>query len=555
MDWLKQLSQPTYTVLADRGLKVMARDGTRLACDVFRPDASGTFPALLSYSVYGKDIQRSAERRLPLSPARGNGGLEAGNTEFFVSRGYVHVIADCRGSGDSDGVYDFQGRREQEDGYDLIEWISAQPWCNGNVGMLGMSYFAVIQYLVAATQPPHLKAIAPYEAYSDRYRHSVYHGGILNEGFYHQWWGHVSVGTMRPLSFRYLGEEEALKRARALMKTPEVADSPFLYITLKYPEKNPLLFDFLINPHDGPFYWERSPCRYFEKIKIPCFIAARWSGWPIHLPGALAAWAGIDTPKRMLLMETPSIHGPLRPWDDHKEEILRWYDHWLKGNDTGMMDEPPIRLLIKGSDRWLDADQWPPKGVQWTKLHLTAEGSLTGEEPSSTDKKTEFVNDPAILPGQRAPHLQFSTEPLLEPLAVIGPIALRLQASLNRSDATLIVSLKDRAPDGSEHIVTKGWLRASHRQVDESRSKPGQPFHPHQGGEPIELGRRYVFAIDVRETAHEFLRDHRLILEIAGQDTAADDPIWYHLCNPVATRHILHFDASEKSHVVLPVLR
>lgn len=420
--------------------------------------------------------------------------------------------------------------------------------------MLGMSYFAVVQYLVAATQPPHLKAIAPYEAYTDRYRHSVYHGGILNEGFFHQWRGHVSVGTMAPLSFRYFGEAEARRRAAEVMKTPEVENSPFLYITLKYPEKNPLLFDFLINLHDGPFYWERSPVRLFDRIRIPCFIAARWSGWPIHLPGALSAWAGIDAPKRMLLMETPSAHGPLRPWDDHKDELLRWYDHWLKGVDTGVMDEPPIRMLVKGSGRWIGAVDWPLPQVRWVKAQLTADGGLVLDDASGCIGTLEFVNEPALFPAQAAPGLRFSTGRLSEALTLAGPIALNLHASLDQRDATWIVSLLDRAPDGSERVVTKGWLRASHWRTEEARSRPGAPCHPHDRTEPIESGKRYVFAIEIRETAHEFVAGHELVLKVAGQDTKSEDPIWYHLCNPVPTRHTLHVGGEDGSHLVLPIL-
>ena len=270
--WRAKVSQPTHTMRVERGATIVARDGTRLACDVYRPEAPGRYPALLSYSHYGKDLQHVTGKRAPLSPLIGNGGLEAGDSEYFVTRGYVHVIADARGSGDSAGEYCYQGPNEQTDGYDIIEWMATQPWCDGNCGMLGMSYFAVMQYMVAAQQPPHLKAIVPYEALTDRYRQSVYHGGLLNEGFWHQWWGHVSVDGMRPLSYDVLSEDEIAQRVAALMETPEVRHSPYLHIQLKYPRKNPLLFGWLLEPFDGPFYWERSPNRMFDRIRIPTFL-------------------------------------------------------------------------------------------------------------------------------------------------------------------------------------------------------------------------------------------------------------------------------------------
>ena len=274
-DWRTRLSGPEHAVYEERDRFVAMRDGVRLAVDIFRPESPGRFPALVSFSPYGKDIQKITEVQRPLNPRYGNGGQEAGDTGYFVERGYVHVVADTRGAGDSGGTYDNYGPREQDDGYDLIEWIAAQPWCDGNVGMLGMSYFAVVQHLIAATQPPHLKAIAPYEAYTDRYRHSVYHGGIFNEGFFHQWWGHVSIGTLRPPIYGILSDNEIADRVAALMRTPEVEGNPYLHIQLKYPEKNPLLFDFMLQPFDGPYYWERSACTMLIASKAPCSLLPR----------------------------------------------------------------------------------------------------------------------------------------------------------------------------------------------------------------------------------------------------------------------------------------
>lgn len=552
-EWSQKVSQPQYSMLEEKNQLVPMRDGVRLACDVFRPDAPGKYPALLSYSLYGKDIQKVTEVQRPLSPRHGNGGQEAGDTRYFVSRGYVHVIADTRGAGDSEGEYNFQGKTEQEDGYDLIEWIAAQPWCDGNVGMLGMSYFAVVQNLIAATQPPHLKAIAPYEAYTDRYRHSVSHGGILNEGFFHQWWGHVSIGTMQPLAFKYQSKEEIARRVAELNQTKEVQDSPYLYIQLKYPEKNPLLFDFLVEPHDGPFYWERSAYTMFDRIKIPVLLMARWSAWPIHLAGAFQAWEGIDAPKKMIIMETQEVTGPRRPWRDHQDILLRWYDHWLKGNDTGMMEESPVRILVKGKNEFRDEREWPLARTRWTKFWLRTGGVLASGEPGPEGMDT-FTNDPYILQGKFAPGLDFATAPLEEDLEVTGPIALYLSAALDRPDATWVVTLKDQLPDGTARVVTKGWLRASHRAVDPGRSKPHKPYHPHTENVPVPLGEVIEYAIELRETSMVFQRGHRLLLEVRGQDTQTEDPIWYHLCNPHATRHTVHCGPRHPSYLLLPVI-
>jgi putative CocE/NonD family hydrolase len=537
----------------ERGVTILARDGTRLACDVYLPEVPGRYPALLSYSHYGKDLQRVTGERAPLSPLIGNGGLEAGDSEYFVSRGYVHVIADARGSGDSEGEYCYQGPKEQEDGYDIIEWMAAQEWCDGNCGMLGMSYFAVMQYLVAAQQPPHLKAIVPYEALTDRYRQSTYHGGLLNEGFWHQWWGHVSVDGMRPLSFDYLDQKEIDRRVAALMETPEVQRSPYLHIQLKYPNKNPLLFSWLLEPLDGPFYWERSPYRMFDRIKIPTFLVTRWTSWAVHLAGAFEAYEGIDAPKKLLIMETASRLGPLRPWSDHHDLILRWYDHWLKGIDTGFMDEPPIRILVKGKDEYRDEHEWPLKRTEWTRMYLGESGTLTLRNPDQ-EGQASFVNEPNLPPGQHATGLAFESAPFEADVEMTGPVALYLQGRLDQPDATWVVTVRDVAPDGTSRTITKGWLRASQRELDPEKTKDYRPYQKHLRRENLVVGKAYAYAIEIREMSNVFLRGHRIALDIKGQDTTAEDPIWVHTCNAVATTHTVQFGGASEAFLLLPFI-
>ena len=552
-DWKSRLSPARYAMRVDKDVVLTARDGARVAVDVYRPDAPGRFPALLSMSPYGKDIQRVGEVALPVNPVRGNGGQEAGDSTYFVPRGYVHVVADVRGSGDSGGEFSYGGRLEQEGGYDLVEWIAGQPWCDGNVGMLGMSYFGRIQLLTAAQNPPHLRAIAPLEANTDAYRHAVYHGGIFCLGFFRQWWGHVSVGHTPPSTYRELGEAEVARRVRALLPTDEVRNHPALHIALRFPEKNPVLFDHLIQPLDGPYYWERSAWTKLDRIRIPCLLGVRWSAWPIHLPGAFAAWEAIDAPKKLLLYETESPYGPMRPWRDHHDLILRWYDHWLKGNDTGMMKEPPIRLLVKGTGEWRVEHEWPLARTRWTKLFLRANGVLS-ETPPDAEPPDEFTNEPFLLPAQAVPGLHYATPPLAEPLEVTGPLALVLHASLDRSDATWMVVIRDVAPDGTSRIVTKGWLRASHRQLDPKRSKPYQPYHPHTESVPVTPGAATEYAIEIREAANVFKAGHRLVLDIRGQDTPAEDMLFFHLGNQQKTVHTIHHDRANASYLLVPAI-
>jgi predicted acyl esterase len=376
---------------------------------------------------------------------------------------------------------------------------------------------------------------------------------VLNEGFFHQWWGHVSIGTMQPLIYDYLSKEEVSRRVAALMQTPEVQESPYLHIQLKYPEKNPLVFDFLVQPHDGPYYWERSAYTMMDRIKIPVLLMARWSGWPIHLAGAFQAWEGLATTKKMMIMETKETSGPRRPWRDHQDIILRWYDHWLKGNDTGFMDEPPIRLLIKGKNEYRDEQEWPLARTKWTKMYLGPNGTLSLSR-AVTEGSGSFKNDPDLPPNQHAPGITFTSAPFDVPTEMTGPVALYVHARLDQTDATWIVTVRDVAPDGTSRTVTKGWLRASQRELDVEKSRPYQPYQKHARRETLEPGQSYEFAVEIRETSNVFLPGHRIALDIKGQDTTAEDPIWVHTCNAIPTTHTVQFGGKFDSYLLLPVI-
>jgi X-Pro dipeptidyl-peptidase (S15 family) len=166
----RNLSEPEYEMMREVDLAVPTRDGTILQADVYRPVAEGQFPVLIAASVYPRQIQ---DIGAPM------GFIEAGASDFFVPRGYVHVIANVRGTGGSGGTYTLFDQTEREDLYDLVEWAAAQPWSDGNVGMIGISYFAMTQLEAASERPPHLKAIFPLEVSTDLYQ-TVWHNGLLN---------------------------------------------------------------------------------------------------------------------------------------------------------------------------------------------------------------------------------------------------------------------------------------------------------------------------------------------------------------------------------------
>ncbi|MDP2932495.1 MAG: CocE/NonD family hydrolase [Chloroflexota bacterium] len=562
-DWHDLVSQPKYKLKVEKNVMVPMRDGTRIAIDIYHPDARGKFPALLSTANYSKDVQAlPIPKGTPIDFRLGNGGIEAGNSEYFVSRGYVHVNADARGTGFSEGQYGFLGRKEQEDGYDLIEWMAKQPWCSGNVGMLGMSYFAMIQYLIAGLNPPHLKAIFPFEGTHDIYRSFCYHGGIFDFGFFFQWWPHLTAHTMEPLD---MPPAEFKRRVEEMLKNEDVLGHPNIYIPLVWQDRNPIMLYPCIQPYDGPYYQERSGYTKFDKIKIPTYCLSRWTTWLFHLPGALAAYNGINAPKK-LTIGLPEASGKDkyvfsvgRPWFEGHDVILRWYDHWLKGIDTGIMEEPPINILVQGTDKWRYENEWPLARTKWTKFYLRQGGKLNQTPSSSGEEPESFVNKPTVKPSEKVPQLQYVTEPLARDLEITGPSAFYFNASLSNPDANWMVEIHDISPDGSRRLVTMGWLKASHRELDVAKSKPYQPYHPHTRSLPVEPGKIYEYAIDVRETSNVFQAGHRMQLIVKGQDSPYEGPehfreTHYHLLNMKETKHTIYHTPQYQSYLLLPVI-
>ncbi|MFC1868516.1 CocE/NonD family hydrolase [Thermodesulfobacteriota bacterium] len=544
-------SSPMYKVKEEKDVHIKMRDGIRLAADIRRPDAQGKFPALLAMCPYSKEVQS-----LPLPPQhRGSplwfGSLEAGDSEYFVSRGYVHVIADIRGTGYSEGEYwNMFSRKEQEDGYDLVEWLAQQDWCDGNVGMVGISYFAIIQYLVAAQQPPHLKAIFPLDGWGDLYRDIAYHGGMLNAAFFRYLWSSEIAATGNVSAMEKTISSEQLKGLIEEAKSNEdLRINPFLYVILANPQMNPMLFDLMLNPNDGPFYWERSAYTKYDKIKIPVYLGSRWDGFFLHLPGALKGYMGIDTPKKLII--TPRSYE--RPWHEYHELVVKWYDYWLKGIDTGIMDEPPIKMFVRGANQWRFENEWPLARTEWTKLYLRSHKRLLREPESYSHEPDCFVHQSPVITFDIHP-LEYLSPPMPQDMELTGPIALYLYASIDTPDTNWIVTLSDVDMRGLATKLTGGWLKASHRILDEDKSKPWQPCHTFMAPQPVVPGQIHEYAIEITPTSNVFKAGHRLKLEIKSSDFSMENPRFYHLPSSKATLHKIYHDKEHPSHLLVPVI-
>ena len=340
------------------------RDGIKLSCDMWRPDAKGKFPAVLGFHMYHptgqtgpiKPVALSTAQWRPAGQERTNASLEAGDPTFFARRGYAHVVCNARGTAKSEGKWQFSGPEEIKDVYEVIEWIAAQPWCDGNVAMFGVSYFAWTQAFVAALNPPHLKTIfAPWGA-TDLYRDLFYRGGMF-AAYWPIGWSQTSLvyGNVRPENFskKDLGEKGYRKAIDELLEDEDIKAIPELVAILRNPEAgpNPFIVDLALHRTFDKYWQDRTVD--LTKIKIPAYFGGDWHGFGQHLPGALRSFQTVKGPKKLII--GPPVYLD-RPLYQLQHEAVRWFDHWMKGIDTGIMEEPSIRAFIMGTGEWKNAE-------------------------------------------------------------------------------------------------------------------------------------------------------------------------------------------------------
>ena len=545
-----------YGIKVEKDVFVMVRDGVRVAVNIYRPDADGKFPALLAMGGYGKELQECLIPPQPLarSPVW-DGNIEAGDTTQIVPRGYVHVIGDVRGVGNSEGEYPGIGStQEGEDCADVIEWIAKQPWCDGNVGMIGNSYYGQIQLVTAIQQPPHLKAIFVAHVWADFYE-EVYRGGVLGLFFYGLWDGRHGTSGYAPKNavskmVKTLSKDELERRRQELLKHPDISHYPNLYHLLNYPQKNPQFFDFLMNPLNGPFWSDLSIYGSYDKIKVPVFVVGKVAH---EANGFWDVYAGIHTPKRMLVKPGPPEE---RPWREDLELMMKWYDYWLKGEKNDVMDGPPIRMFVQGVNQWRNESEWPLPGIEWTKCYLRRwEGLSFGPELLQPEPDC-FLQQPLFLSNKRD-SVEYISPPMPENLEVIGPAAFNFFASIDQDDTNWIARLYDLGPGGTITRLGKGYLRASHRALDPAKSKEYAPSHPHSKTEPVVPGKVYEYNLSFGVLTNVFLPGHRIKLTIESLESPRDPEmqIHYHprLGGGRTTLHKIYRNSEYPSHVVLPV--
>ncbi|WP_280261183.1 CocE/NonD family hydrolase [Nocardia abscessus] len=543
----RNLSTALHGTTREDNVPIPVRDGTQLMADIHRPDEEGRFPALLAAAPYPRQLQDLG------APAA---IIEAGASDYWVPRGYAHVIANLRGTVGSGGVYTFFDGQERKDLFDLVEWIAEQPWCDGNVGMIGISYYAMSQLEAATQRPPHLGALFPFNV-TVQVREAVYHNGLLNEAFVNPWIHALGVLSAHGDRLYRKGMSRLLRQFLAIpaihrrfRQTDAVQVHRRLRLISRFGhDAHPWngLLEAVATDHPTRDAWwdERDLTGLLADVDIPVYLGGEWSSVPLHLTGLFEAWDA--------LAHNPHVHMAMLgdhslpwPWESMHIEALAWFDYWLKGRDTGILEGPTIRYWLPGAEQWRTADSWPPPATH-TALALSADGSLTADErPGERSYATDGA-DP--MPVQ----LSWTSDPLPDDIDMVGHPELRLTATSSATDTAWILLLQDVGPDGKATDITQGWLRASMRHVDEDASRTGRPVLPMQARVPVPPGEPVDYRIPLVANARRFQRGHRIRLVLTSDDNREDfQPMLLFSHAPVGTAGVNTVHSS--SRLLLPIL-
>jgi hypothetical protein len=496
-------------------------DGLVLRADVFRPIADGRYPVIITYGVYAKGLSyqegyphqwnKMVEDHSEILEGSTNKyqNWEVTDPERWVPHGYVVIRVDSRGAGWSPGVMDNNSAREIDDLYLCIEWAGTQPWSNGKVGMLGISYYAHNQWRVATKHPPHLAAIIPWEGQNDRYRDSGYHGGILSE-FQKLWAKHQVVNIQ-------YGQGE---RAR---KNPNTGESVAGPITLSPEElaRNRIDPFEAAKQHPLDDAWHRERSADLSRVEVPLLSCANWGGQGIHPRGNFNGFVEAASKQKWLEAHGES-HWGLFSSGYGLALQKRFFDHFLKGIDNGFDKSPPVTLNIRhpGEKFVLRHEtEWPLARTQWTKFHLDPAGMRLGTAPAAKEASVEYD---ALGDG-----LTFRMT-MERDTEITGPMAAKLFVSSSTRDADLFLVVRVFDPHGKELTfmgstdpntpIANGWLRASHRRLDPRRSTPWRPYHPHDRVEPLVPGEIYECDVEIVASCIVVPAGWQVALTIRGKD-------------------------------------
>lgn len=578
----------------EHDVPMQTRDGVTLYSDVYRPDGEGTFPVMIIRTPYDKSMQVYADGATM--------SRHLIHSRYFPKHGYVVIVQDTRGRWQSGGEF-YPYIWDAQDGFDTVEWAAKQPWSNGKVAIVGKSYMGLVQYLAAIEQPPHLVAGGPMSAPISYFENCVYRRGVFELG----WQLSYIIGLARDIAIR-MGGEEGERRLLYLnrflenpairfgkLKMSEFEHMPIRDWIGRLAEDAPYVRDLLENWKDGE-YWHKMDARpRAGNINVPMLHVGSWFD-PFLIDTTemferIRREGSPEVARNQQLIIGPWTHifgsrragqvdfGPEAELDIDGLE-LRWYDHWMKGIDTGLLDEAPVKVFVMGANKWRHEQEWPIARTQYTPLYLASggkansrdgDGCLSFEEPGAMppDSYIYDPNDPVPTCGgttllahggdagscdqalveQRQDVLVYTSEALARPIEVTGPVVLKLFASTSAPDTDFNAKLVDVRTDGTAFNVADGVIRARFR---ESLANPT----------PVDPGAIVEYEIDMWSTSHLFQAGHRMRIDITSSDFPRYDR------NPntgndfgvdrgedmVPARQTIFHDARYPSHVLLPVI-
>lgn len=510
-------------MIIERDVAIPTDDGSHVMADIFRPDDGSPSPVIMTLGPYGKGVPYEVgfapqwkwliSTYPDILPGSGRKYMnwETVDPETWVPWGYVCIRVDSRGAGRSPGQLDIFSPRETKDYYNAIEWAAEQPWSTGKVGLNGISYYAINQWLVATLQPPHLTCMIPWEGAADFYRDMARHGGIQSNGFIEAWYPRqvVSVQHGNPKSVQdpWMGERSS---------GPETLSDDELKNNRTDPVK-----DIHERPLDSEWYRARSPD--WSKVTVPFLSAASWAGFGLHPRGNFEAFNQAASTQKWLECH-PGRHEEWFYLEQGMALQKRFLDHFLKAEDNGWDKEPRVLMNLRkpGNDHFevRKESSWPLPKTNWTKVYLDGKTSTlawTAPESSSTAAFTAMEDNVTFL----SPPLETETE-------ITGPFAAKIYASSSTTNMDLFVTFQAFSADGQEvdfqgtidpHTpLAQGWLRASHRKLDPAKSLPYRPYHTHDEEQPLEPETVYELDIEIWPTNILLPAGYRLGLQISGKD-------------------------------------
>lgn len=525
---------PSPGVTVENGIRfeqdvaVRLRDGTTIYVDIYRPEGATNVPAIVAWSPYGKFESYGERLMLPIGVPPGavspRAKFESPDPDYWCHQGYALINPDVRGSGNSEGDILCFGTQDGRDGYDLIEWLASQDWCNGKVGLAGVSWVAMAQWYIAAEKPPHLACIAPWGGTCDIYREFTCWGGIPEYGF-----GNMLVRWIRnTLHGRVTGVGRVEDYATMIRKYP------------------------LMNA-----YWEDKLAR-LEDIEIPVYTTACMLHF--HLRGSTEGFRRVFSPKKWLRLFRDSqwadFYGP-----EGLEDLGRFFDRYLKDIRNGWEETPRVRIDVMdyGDVDWeikRPEKEFPLARTQYRKLFLDGKAGKLSPQPVEQESSVRYD----ATGGQATFTIRFEEDTELS-----GYMKLRLWVEAEGSDdMDLFVTVQKLSEEGEflpfmimgePHPGFPGKLRVSHRELDEEQSTPYQPYHTHRHEQLLKPDEIVPVEIEIWPMSVLWHAGQQLRVVVSGhyiREPGWFEPFTWDLRNRGC--HIIYTGGKYDSHLLVPVI-